>query len=263
MTVFLIPQWRCAVLKGLREGVVSHNSGGYGEGETPLSIPNRAVKPLSADGTWPARARESRTPPVICQNEPPPGGSFAFRRGRPPRGARGSRARDYPSRVDTERLQLRPLADGDVEALVELDGFAEIQAAVDPFAEHIPADLVARSEYERRLVGRAGFYGAVDRASGRLVGWFQLEDAHGHGSELELGYRLRPDVWGRGFATEGARALVASALTRDGLLRVYAHALVANPGSIRVMEKVGLTYTGPWEYRGLPGAEYEVRPPAA
>ncbi len=62
---FLIPLWRCAVLKGLREGVVSPDSGGHGEGETPLPIPNRAVKPLSADGTWPARARESRTPPVI------------------------------------------------------------------------------------------------------------------------------------------------------------------------------------------------------
>jgi hypothetical protein len=59
--------WRCAVLKGLREGVVSPDSGGHGEGETPLPIPNRAVKPLSADGTWPARARESRTPPVMFE----------------------------------------------------------------------------------------------------------------------------------------------------------------------------------------------------
>ncbi len=40
-------------------------SGGYGEGETPLPIPNRAVKPLSADGTWLARAWESRSPPVF------------------------------------------------------------------------------------------------------------------------------------------------------------------------------------------------------
>ena len=49
----------CAVRGGL-----SSFSGGFSEGETPLPIPNRAVKPLSADGTWPARARESRTPPV-------------------------------------------------------------------------------------------------------------------------------------------------------------------------------------------------------
>ena len=56
--------WRCAVLKARRE-VVSTVSGGYGEGETPLPIPNRAVKPLSADGTWLARAWESRSPPVF------------------------------------------------------------------------------------------------------------------------------------------------------------------------------------------------------
>jgi hypothetical protein len=44
--------------------------GGYSEGETPLPIPNREVKPLSADGTWPARARESRSPPVLIRAAP-------------------------------------------------------------------------------------------------------------------------------------------------------------------------------------------------
>src|SRR5215207_11605769 len=40
------------------------------ERETPLPIPNRAVKPLSADGTWRATARESRSPPVFLQSRP-------------------------------------------------------------------------------------------------------------------------------------------------------------------------------------------------
>src|SRR6202035_4940368 len=53
-------------------------SGGYGEGETPLPIPNRAVKPLSADGTWPARAWESRSPPVYLSASPAPAGLAAF-----------------------------------------------------------------------------------------------------------------------------------------------------------------------------------------
>jgi hypothetical protein len=58
-------------------------SGGFSEGETPLPIPNRAVKPLSADGTWLARAWESRTPPVSSEAhcEPPqPGGAQSFAR---------------------------------------------------------------------------------------------------------------------------------------------------------------------------------------
>ena len=57
--------WLCVVLKARGEVPSRSVSGGYGEGETPLPIPNRAVKPLSADGTWPARAWESRSPPVI------------------------------------------------------------------------------------------------------------------------------------------------------------------------------------------------------
>jgi hypothetical protein len=58
--------WHCVVLKA-RERRSLPVSGGYSEGETPLPFPNRAVKPLSADGTWPARAWESRSPPVFLQ----------------------------------------------------------------------------------------------------------------------------------------------------------------------------------------------------
>src|SRR3954468_10775643 len=49
---------------------VSTDFGGHSEGETPLPIPNRAVKPLSADGTWPSRAWESRSPPINLTGRP-------------------------------------------------------------------------------------------------------------------------------------------------------------------------------------------------
>src|SRR5205085_4360200 len=61
----------CAVLKA-RQRLVSQPFGGYCERETPLPIPNREVKPLSADGTWPERAWESRSPPF-----------YLVRKGRP------------------------------------------------------------------------------------------------------------------------------------------------------------------------------------
>src|SRR5579862_7938001 len=62
--------WHCVVLKAREEAASRPVSGGYGEGETPLPIPNRAVKPLSADGTRPARAWESRSPPVFPSSRP-------------------------------------------------------------------------------------------------------------------------------------------------------------------------------------------------
>ena len=69
------PLWRCAVLKDPETRGLSRFSGGLGEGETPLPIPNREVKPLSADGTWLARAWESRTPPVLINAHEPPLGT--------------------------------------------------------------------------------------------------------------------------------------------------------------------------------------------
>jgi RimJ/RimL family protein N-acetyltransferase len=166
--------------------------------------------------------------------------------------------------VQTARLELRPIAEEDVEALAVLDAIPEIRVAIDPFDEHLPEDPAALRAYERRLVGHPGFLAAVERDSGAVVGWFQFEEAGGRPAERELGYRLHPDTWGRGYATEGAAALLRDAFARPGVTRVYAHSLLDNPGSIRVMEKIGMTYAGPWSYRGLPGAEYEaLAPPSA
>src|SRR3954462_2788626 len=65
--------YNCAVLR-VRRGLVSSVFGGHSEGETPLPFPNRVVKPLSADGTWPSRAWESRTLPVFIDKSRPQGG---------------------------------------------------------------------------------------------------------------------------------------------------------------------------------------------
>jgi RimJ/RimL family protein N-acetyltransferase len=165
--------------------------------------------------------------------------------------------------MQTARLLIRPIEEADLDALVKLDGGPAVRAAVDPFDEHIPDDADDRREYERRLIGHPGFRSAVDRESGEVLGWFQLQEAEGRPGELELGYRLDPSVWGRGLATEGAAALVAEALERSDIRRVFAHTLLSNTASIRVMEKIGMTYAGPWAYKGLPGAEYEALAPAS
>src|SRR5262249_44520346 len=61
--------WSCAVFK-LHRGRLAIFPVVHSEREIPLRIPNRAVKPLSADGTWRATSRESRSPPVLCFDGP-------------------------------------------------------------------------------------------------------------------------------------------------------------------------------------------------
>ena len=60
--------------------------------------------------------------------------------------------------------------------------------------------------------------------------------------EPELGYRLRASSWGKGYATEGSRALVDHAFRELGAERVTAETMAVNTASRRVMEKAGLRY---------------------
>ena len=70
--------------------------------------------------------------------------------------------------------------------------------------------------------------------------------------EVELGYRLRKSAWGKGYATEGSRALIRKGFTEFGVKRVVAEAMAVNQASRRVMEKAGLklvrTFYQPWPY---------------
>jgi RimJ/RimL family protein N-acetyltransferase len=161
--------------------------------------------------------------------------------------------------LETERLRLSPLTEADLDDLVELDLEPDVRRFIDPHGIILPLDRGELRTYEwERHVSPGGFYGTRERVGNGFVGVFQLEAAPDREDEAELGFRLRRHAWGLGYATEGARALVAHAFDVLGFRRVYAHTLTDNPASIRVMEKVGLTPTGPWEYRGMAGVEYAL-----
>ena len=164
--------------------------------------------------------------------------------------------------MQTARLQLRPMAEEDVDAMADLDALPEIRDCHRPVRRAAAREPAALRAYERRLVGHPGFLVAVERQTGARVGWFQFEEHDGRPAERELGLPAASRHMGKGYATEGAGALLRDAFARPGIARVYAHSLLDNPGSIRVMEKIGMTYVAPWSYRGLPGAEYEALAPS-
>jgi RimJ/RimL family protein N-acetyltransferase len=101
---------------------------------------------------------------------------------------------------------------------------------------------------------RYGFWAAIEKSSGAFLGWFHLRPREDDPEdEPELGYRLIASAWGRGYATEGSRALVRKAFEDLGARRVYATAMMANQASWRVMDKAGLrlvrVFHEPWPDR--------------
>jgi RimJ/RimL family protein N-acetyltransferase len=164
----------------------------------------------------------------------------------------------------TERMTLRRFTAADAGLLVALDADPEVMRFLsggrptprrEIEEEILPAWL---AWYERP--GGHGFFAAHETASSAFLGWFHLRPGPGApASEPELGYRLRRGAWGRGYATEGSRALVDHAFRELGAERVTAETMAVNLASRRVMEKAGLRFVrafrGEWP-EPIPGDEH-------
>ncbi|MCF2526033.1 GNAT family N-acetyltransferase [Yinghuangia soli] len=145
-------------------------------------------------------------------------------------------------------MRLRPFTPDDFDLMVELDSDPEVMRFLDdgkPTPPERVRDEVMPHVLHRYpvIAGLPGTWAAEDKATGEFLGWFELcpEDDDSV-AEAELGYRLRRDTWGRGYATEGARALVERGFAAYGAERIVADTMTVNAGSRRVMEKAGLRY---------------------
>jgi RimJ/RimL family protein N-acetyltransferase len=168
--------------------------------------------------------------------------------------------------LETERLLLRHFTESDADALLQMESEPDVLryvgrkplADVDAYRNKIQSAFLPYYD-------KGGGYGAwaiIEKSSGEFVGGCSLRPARDadlaaamdYGTdEVELGYGLRKPSWGRGYATELARALVRRALTEPGAASVVACVTVDNLASVRVLEKVGLRRVG--EPICLPGED--------
>ncbi len=87
--------------------------------------------------------------------------------------------------------------------------------------------------------------GVVVRREDRLaVGSMGFKSAPGPTGTVEIGYAVNRSLWGRGYATETVKAIVAWALSQPGVRQVTAECLESNPASARVLEKSGFQQVG-------------------
>ncbi|MER5766538.1 GNAT family N-acetyltransferase [Streptomyces sp. NPDC001985] len=157
--------------------------------------------------------------------------------------------------LTTERLALRPVTSADLGHLVGLDSDPEVMRFLNggrpTTPEAVREDSLPRLTRHYPCIGNPGFWAAEERATGDFLGWFEFRPLRDDSAAVtELGYRLNRAAWGRGYATEGARALLHKGFTGPGVQRVTANTMAVNTRSRRVMEKAGLrfvrSYFGDW-----------------
>lgn len=146
--------------------------------------------------------------------------------------------------MQTGHLHIRPFTLDDAEEYWPLVRLPEVLRYTGEQA-YASLDDVRRTLRERPLNDYAvrgfGRMACIEKSTGRLVGFSglkYLDDLQ----EVDVGYRFLPDCWGKGYATESARALMQRGAEEHGITRVIGLVEPGNVASARVLEKLGLVF---------------------
>ncbi|RZL19634.1 MAG: N-acetyltransferase [Pedobacter sp.] len=152
--------------------------------------------------------------------------------------------------IQTDRLILRLVQDGDAAGFFELDSNPEVLRYLpgQPMTDMEEAYRKVRYiqvQYRDHGIGR---WTMTDRLTGAFMGWCGIKyvtDAatNGRYNYYDLGYRLLPAYWRKGYAFEAAAACVDYAWQTLKLEGLHATVMAGNAGSARIAEKLGMTLT--------------------
>ncbi len=163
--------------------------------------------------------------------------------------------------IETERCLLREIHPDDAPAIYKLN----LHPDVFKFTTDPPFDSIQEAEdfirkYQAYYKTGMGRWAIQLKEGNNFVGWCGLKYIHEE-NEVDIGYRLLPEYWGYGYAVETAVASCSYGLNQLGLKRIVARIHKQNFRSIRVAEKMKMTYEKDLDYDGVPWMNY-VYPPA-
>lgn len=161
--------------------------------------------------------------------------------------------------LETERLLIRPFVFEDDQAVLDL--FAD--GGAPHLTQYGPLDIdYARGFLRHTISGYQkdglGLWAVIDKTTGKLIGDCGLHKAKigEHEEAVELAYRIHKTLWGKGFATEAAKAVLSYAFDVLNLPEVVSCIAYDNARSVRVAEKIGMTYWKEGIFMGKPCLVY-------
>lgn len=150
--------------------------------------------------------------------------------------------------LSSQRLQVRLLELSDLPAVHQLHAMAEVDEFNTlgiPENESVSASIVQAWVADHQVPDIRNYtFAIVAKTEGQLIGLMGFNLAKPKYRKAEVWYKLHPDHWGRGYATEAVQTVLDFGFDRLGLHRIVAGCAVENKASIRVLEKVGMTREG-------------------
>ena len=108
-----------------------------------------------------------------------------------------------------------------------------------------------------------GFVAAEIESTGECIGFVGIEptdlEPWVRAGGVEIGWRLAPEFWGRGYATEAARAWLDFGFDQAGLDEIWSFAVAGNGPSIAVMKRIGMRQTAEFDHPGIPDTHPDLR----
>lgn len=167
--------------------------------------------------------------------------------------------------LETERLILRPWEAADAEAALGAYGDVEVARWLAPAMDRVGDVAAMRVVLQQwmaedaRLTPPTGRWAIEHRDDGGLIGGATLLPLPPE-EEYEVGWQLRPEAWGHGYATEAGLALAQWAF-RQGIEQVIALVRPANHRAVATVRRIGMEWVGETEkYHRLRLQQYRLRP---
>ncbi|WP_284652430.1 GNAT family N-acetyltransferase [Flavobacterium terrisoli] len=160
--------------------------------------------------------------------------------------------------IETERCYLRELSVGDAQHFYDLNADPEVIKFTGDKAFSTVAEarsfLENYSQYEQYGYGR---WMVIDKKSDAFLGWCGLKYSPDL-DEVDLGFRFFRKYWTQGYATETAKACIDYGFNQLQLSKIVGRAMELNVGSIKVLEKIGMTFVGKFEFHLHDGVLYQI-----
>jgi RimJ/RimL family protein N-acetyltransferase len=151
--------------------------------------------------------------------------------------------------LETDRLLIRDWTEGDAQAALEIYGAEDVARWLTPALRQVGdldamrAVLQAWVEAQPNLVPPSGRWAIARRDDGEVVGGLVIRLLPPYDEDLEIGWQLRPNAWGQGYATEASLALMRWAFDQ-GTDELYAVSRPNNTRAIATAKRLGMEWVG-------------------